>query len=228
MDAKVASIVAEADRLGIARKSTAYALATTEWETARTMDPIYERGPRSYFDKYEPGTSIGKRLGNTKKGDGYLYRGRGYVQLTGRSNYERAGKKLGIDLIGNPDLALRPDIAVKIMLIGMRDGWFTGKSFASYLTAGWGSDVDDLKEFTQARRIINGTDKAETIAKLAVKYKGVLRQAQGAPSAPVSPPPAPTAPEKPAVPPAPPVTRETPIQTIVRLIVGLVRMFLKK
>jgi putative chitinase len=55
--------------------------------------------------------------GNYKSGDGYRYRGRGYIHLTGRENYERIGKALGIDLVGNPDLATRPDLAAQIALI---------------------------------------------------------------------------------------------------------------
>lgn len=132
----------------------AYLLATAWHETSYTMQPIYERGHVAYFSKYEPGTSIGKRLGNTQKGDGYKYRGRGYVQITGRANYRRASYALGIDLEVNPDAALNPEIASKILVQGCVEGWFTGKSLADYLPG----------DYVNARRVINGTDKAEAIA----------------------------------------------------------------
>ena len=57
----------------------AYNLATAYHETARTMQPITERGARSYFNKYEPGTRLGRRLGNTRPGDGYRFRGEGHI-----------------------------------------------------------------------------------------------------------------------------------------------------
>ena len=57
-----------------------------------------------------------KDLGNTQAGDGDKFRGRGFIQLTGRSNYAAAGKALGLDLVNNPDLAAQPEIAAKIAL----------------------------------------------------------------------------------------------------------------
>ncbi len=93
----------------------AHMLATIKHECADTFQPITERGAKAYFNKYEPGTSIGKNLGNTVKGDGYLYRGRGYVQITGRANYQKLSSVLGLtgedDLIMHPDHALHPDVA---------------------------------------------------------------------------------------------------------------------
>ncbi|MDB5100965.1 MAG: class chitinase [Cyanobacteria bacterium RYN_339] len=62
-----------------------------------------------------------KDLGNTQPGDGVKYKGRGYIQLTGRANYAAYGAKLGIDLVNNPDLALRPDIAAKIVVAYWKD-----------------------------------------------------------------------------------------------------------
>ena len=58
----------------------------------------------------------GGRMGNKDEGDGFKYRGRGFIQLTGRDNYTRAGKDLGIDLVSNPDLASEPETAAKIAL----------------------------------------------------------------------------------------------------------------
>lgn len=55
-----------------------------------------------------------KNLGNTTPGDGPKYIGRGILQLTGRANYESMSKKLGIDLVNNPDLARTPEVSVKI------------------------------------------------------------------------------------------------------------------
>lgn len=96
----IEAILDESERRRTPLNDLGYMLATTYHETAHTMQPIYERGARAYFDKYKPGTKIGKALGNTQPGDGYRFRGRGLVQLTDRSDYVRAGKKLGLDLVG--------------------------------------------------------------------------------------------------------------------------------
>jgi putative chitinase len=154
----------------------AYALATSFHETAHTMQPIKEIGGDKYFfRKYDiqgHNRPLAKRLGNTFPGDGVKYAGRGYVQLTGRANYERAGKKLNIDLLHGPDLAMSKDVAAMILRHGMRDGWFTGKSFQSYLPA---AGPANAAQFQAARRIINGTDKAAAIAGYAMAFQDALK-----------------------------------------------------
>ena len=154
-------------------RCVAYGLATFQWETAGTFQPAIERGPRSYFEKYEPGTRIGKTLGNTKAGDGFLFRGRGYVQITGRANYTHDGELLGIDLAGNPDLALKPDIAYQIAARGMNEGWFTGHRFSAYFPD------NRPPNYTGARRIINPGDAKSVapIAAAAKKLEAILKAA---------------------------------------------------
>lgn len=194
---------------GLLRNQAAYVLATSYHESAHLIRPIYERGARDYFNKYEPGTRIGAMLGNVNDGDGYLYRGRGYVQLTGRANYAKAGAKLGLDLIRLPDLALVPANAAQILVVGMLDGWFTGKSLASYITL-------SSSDFVNARRIINGTDRADLIAGYAKEYDALLK-AEGygegsAPAQPASPAPAAPVPAPAATPvPSKPVAKHVGI-----------------
>ena len=152
----------------------AYMLATVKHECADTWQPITERGPRAYFDKYEPNRAAGRSVGNTDPGDGWRFRGRGYVQLTGRRNYARATQELGLapdaDLIENPDQSLRPAIAYPVMSLGMRHGWFTGKKLSDYINA-------DGCDYVNARRIINGLDRASTIKGYAETIEAILRQA---------------------------------------------------
>jgi predicted chitinase len=81
---------------------------------------MHEVGDKRYFQrmydkKYKPAKAKG--LGNTELGDGVRYRGRGYMQLTGRDNYRRVGRLLGMDLENNPELAARPDIAAQVALL---------------------------------------------------------------------------------------------------------------
>lgn len=150
----------------------AYGLATFKWETGDTFQPITERGPVSYFAKYDPGTPIGTQLGNTQPGDGFKYRGRGYVQVTGRANYLHDGSLLGLDLVGNPDLALQPDVAYRIASRGMKEGWFTGHRLAAYFPN------DGPPNYLAARYIINGSDHAADIADIAVKMEAILQAAK--------------------------------------------------
>jgi hypothetical protein len=149
----------------------AYGLATFKWETGHTFQPITERGPVSYFAKYDPGTPIGAQLGNTQPGDGFKYRGRGYVQVTGRANYSHDGNLLGLDLVGNPDLALQPDVAYRIASRGMKEGWFTGHRLAAYFPDSGPPD------YLAARHIINGSDHAQDIAAIAGRMEAILQAA---------------------------------------------------
>jgi Chitinase class I len=98
------------------------------------MRPIHEWGPTKYFfEMYDKvGKRVAKDLGNTQKGDGVRFHGRGYVQLIGRSNYGKAGKLVKPDLLGNADLALDPAIAGKILFAGMESGLFTSKKLGDY------------------------------------------------------------------------------------------------
>ena len=154
----------------------AYGLATAYHETAGTLKPIKEYGGPKYFNRrYGPegdNPSRARQFGNTAPGDGARYAGRGYVQLTWKVNYAKASKALGVDLVGNPDLAMTDTIAAKIMVRGMREGWFTGLDCADCLP-GQGPGV--RSQFVRARRIINGTDKADMIAGYALAFQAALK-----------------------------------------------------
>ncbi|RYE64369.1 MAG: hypothetical protein EOO83_01535 [Oxalobacteraceae bacterium] len=155
----------------------AYALGTAFHETAFTMQPIHERGGSTYFfnryDKESPnasGRSVARVLGNTQRGDGVLFHGRGFVQLTGRTNYTNMGTRFATDLITNAaaaDRALQPALAAKIMFQGMAAGAFTGKGFPRYFSP-------TTEDWVNARRIINGTDQAGPIADYGRRFYAAL------------------------------------------------------
>jgi len=156
----------------------AYALATAWHETAHTMQPVKEFGGPRYltrmYDITGDRAKLAKSMGNAAPGDGIKYCGRGYVQLTWKANYARAAKETGFDLVNDPDLAMRRDIAATIMRKGMEEGWFTGKALAHFLPKTGPSNV---QAFTQARRIINGFDKAALIGGYAVQFQKALHAA---------------------------------------------------
>jgi len=94
--------------------------------------------------------------------NGHVYYGRGFSQLTWDHRYKEFGKILGIDLYNNPDLAMIPEYAAEILVIGMIEGKFTYKKLETYITAtAW--------DFYNARRTVNGTDKATQIKGYAEK-----------------------------------------------------------
>lgn len=101
---------------------------------------LRELGNDAYFAKYEGRAN----LGNTQPGDGLKFKGRGFIQITGRDIYTRAGNYLGIDLVKNPELAEEPDTAAKLV----RYFFFEYKKNATR-TLNW----DDIVAVT---RIVNG------------------------------------------------------------------------
>ncbi len=125
----------------------AYELATTFHETGQAMVPVREEGEGAGYNYGLP------------QRNGQRYYGRGLVQLTGASNYQAFGARLGIPLYDNPDLALIPSHALAIMFDGMARGSFTGKRLGQYF-----GPVPSHDDPLNARRIINGLDQATAIA----------------------------------------------------------------
>ncbi len=140
----------------------AYILATVKLETADTFQPIEERGGYNYF-RY----LIGK-LGIRSLAEANKYKGKGYIMITGRTNYEKFSLILQDDFITNPLRVMLPEIAYKIMIYGFVNGSFTGKKLTDYI------DGDKL-DYYNARRIINGLDKAVLISGYADKIYNCLK-----------------------------------------------------
>lgn len=136
----------------------AYMLATALHETAKTMQPIAEYG-----------LGAGHPYG-VIDATGKAPYGRGYVQLTWRTNYIKADKKLelGGRLMRDYDLALYPPIASQIIVRGMMEGWFTGRRLSTFINA-------ERTNFIGARKIINGTDRAVLIAGYAQEFLAALK-----------------------------------------------------
>lgn len=104
-----------AKKSGIQGKELAQFMAQVAHETLG-FQRLVEVGNKEYFNRYDPKHSPKKAkiLGNVKQGDGLRYKGRGFIQITGRDNYRKAGQALGIDLENNPKWASDPKIAAKI------------------------------------------------------------------------------------------------------------------
>ena len=157
------------------RRWLAYMLGTAYHETAATMRPVHEYGGNAYLTRLYDVTgdrpAMARAMGNTVPGDGPRYCGRGYVQLTWKNNYLRMGILVGLDLVKNPDLAMDPKTAVKIMFRGMTDpnprNTFSGVNLQHYLA---GKRAD----WVGARHVINGTDHAGEIAETARRFYAAL------------------------------------------------------
>ena len=168
-------VIAECRTMRVNRQGAAYCLATAYHETGSRLIPVREgfansnksaiRAVTGLFDKGR----ISRNYALIDRETGQSYFGRGLVQLTWKSNYERAGNALDLDLVNNPDLMLDPAISARVLVRGMRDGWFTGVS------------LDDVSEpqtstpdFTNDRKIVNGSDRAKLIADYADSFYEAL------------------------------------------------------
>lgn len=161
---QVVGMEAIIDKADLSNKQLAYVMATVCHETAKTFEPIEEYGK-----------GRGKRYGRKEKMSGAkyttpdkIYFGRGFVQLTWFENYEKFQKLLGIPLLANPDLALDLNNSVDILLLGMERGLFTGRKLSDYINL-------SKKDYRNARRIVNGLDRADLIAGYAVKFEKAIR-----------------------------------------------------
>jgi putative chitinase len=185
MDAIIDSFTGSLDQL-------AYILATPIHEVGTKLEPIsenlnytaarlvkvfpsrfksieaakpFEKNPEALANKV-----YGGRYGNALN-EGWRYRGRGYCQITFKDNYAKFGLLMSLDLVSNPDLALKPAIAARILVVGMRDGLFTGKKLSDYIGL-------NKRDYVNARRIINA-DVAANGAKIAAqaeKFREALRE----------------------------------------------------
>lgn len=153
----IEAILDEAEKRNTPMRHLAYILATVYHETAKTFQPVAEYGK----GKGRPYAKPGKY--------GQPQYGRGFVQLTWDANYEKADKELGLNgaLLKNFDLALDLHVSTQILFQGMEEGWFTGKKLSHYLDG-------NLADYPGARRIINGTDKANMIAGYANEFASCL------------------------------------------------------
>jgi predicted chitinase len=163
-------ILDQAEKVKTPLDRLTYMLATTYWETGRTMQPVAEA---NWVKNAEAWRKTHLRY--------WPFYGRGYVQLTWDYNYKKASDYfrtvlgINVDFVKNPELVMRPEYAVIILFVGMEQGWFTGKKLADYMDGIDEGDVEDMREMVEARRIINGVDKKVEIAKIGLVFEKALR-----------------------------------------------------
>lgn len=142
----------------------AYVLATAYWESNKTMRPVEE----AYW------LSEAWRKAHLRY---YPWHGRGLIQTTWKANYDAMGRELGVSLIAHPEYLLEWRYALPALFVGMEKGLYTGKALDDYIDGIDEPDDEDLREYVAARRIVNGTDKAATIGRIALRMEKGLRAA---------------------------------------------------
>ena len=155
------AILDYAEQSGTDDRHLAYILATIFHECAQTMQPVTEYGSQSYLQSKPY----------------YPYIGRGLVQITWESNYQKQDTKLGLggSLVANPDRALEWPIALAICFGGMYEGDFTGVGLPKYITCT--DPTTDTTDFFNARKIVNGLDCASQIQGYAQQFANAITHA---------------------------------------------------
>lgn len=153
-------------KYGQARGTTlsrlAYILATAYHETAHLMMPVKEG----------LGLSDSWRRRNLRY---YPWHGRGLIQTTWQSNYKKMSPIVGTDLIKNPDALLQWEYSLPALFIGMEQGLYTGKDLDDYIDENDNeSKAEQMREYSNARRIVNGIDRRTLIADYAWEYERAL------------------------------------------------------
>jgi hypothetical protein len=157
IDQFVDNLIATAKKYGLPLKTQwAYMIATAQWETAGTFQPVRE----AYW------LSEGWRKANLRY---YPYYGRGFVQLTWAANYKKYADILNLPLLEQPDLVMKPKTALFILVHGFKGGVFTdgAHKLEDYIDA-------SKTDYYNARRCINYIDKAAEIANIAQKWHDKL------------------------------------------------------
>lgn len=164
---------------GLPVRHQAYVLATAYHETAATMQPVRETLAKTDAEaarRLERAWKAGKmpwvKTPYWRADNGKHWIGRGYVQLTHKVNYERAGKRMGVDLVADPSAAMSPMLAARIIVQGMSEGWFTGVK------------MSDCATYRDMRKVVNGMDRADMIAGYAAKFETALLEAERQPPRP--------------------------------------------
>nr|WP_245314345.1 hypothetical protein [Rhizobium sp. R634] len=158
------------------RRWLAYILATAFHETVYTMQPVRETLAESDARAIEilEAAFAGGKLSWVRAPywrpdeDGRSWLGRGLVQLTHKRNYEAMSVLTGIDLVAEPDRAMEMEVAVTILIEGMLQGSFTGHKLEDHLNP-------TTEDWLNARRIVNGTDRAEKLAAYAMVFDAAIR-----------------------------------------------------
>lgn len=140
----------------------AYCMATVFHETGQKMQPVEEIGKGK-------GYAYGKPAGPYSK----VYYGRGHVQLTWEENYKKGEAQLkknyalDVPIWPKPELMLNDQPSALVLYDGMTIGWFTGVGLPKFFNA-------TTEDPVNARRIVNGTDQAQTIAGYYQKFKAAI------------------------------------------------------
>lgn len=185
-------IMAEAQARGVTDPDMLGYLLSTGWHEAK-LRPVREgfkktdASARAYVKRH-----YGNKYGKPAGPYGHWYYGRGLVQLTWHSNYKKVGQRIGVDLEQFPDKAMEPDTAAAVLVNGMLQGWFngSGKGLAHYLGNG-------RKDWKNARRTVNITDKWQRFRDTAIAFSKVIKAHPWKIERKAAVKPAPEAPQKP-------------------------------
>lgn len=164
--AKMGAAPAIAAELGLAANVhfRTYGILDTGLRLAHFMGQCgHESGGFRYMEEIASGAVYEGRadLGNTQPGDGKRFKGRGPIQLTGRANYRRVGRKIGIDLESHPDMVSHPSVGLLVGCVYWADRGLNAKA-----------DADDLLGLTKA--INGGVNGLEDRKVRTAKAKGLI------------------------------------------------------